>query len=76
MPGLVPGIHVSQHEIVSGGYVDVRYGLTRLVCADHHDDIAAAIQRENTMKHGPRGRKASLVVAQNLDWDDLCPTLP
>ena len=31
-----------------------RYGLTRLVYAERHDDIAAAIRRERTMKHWPR----------------------
>ena len=31
-----------------------RYGLTRLVYAERHDDIAAAIRREKTMKHWPR----------------------
>ena len=53
-----------------------RYGLSRLVYAERHDDIAAAIQRERTMKHWPRAWKVNLIVAQNPDWDDLYETLP
>ena len=43
-----------------------RYRLTRLVCAERHDDIATAIQRERTMKHWPRAWKVNLIIAQNL----------
>ena len=53
-----------------------RYGLTRLVYAERHDEIAAAIQRERTMKHWSRAWKIDLIVAQNPDWDDLYETLP
>ena len=53
-----------------------RYGLTRLVYAERHDEIAAAIQRERTMKHWPRAWKVDLIVAHNPDWHDLCETLP
>ena len=53
-----------------------RYRLTRLVYVERHDDIAAAIQRERTMKHWPRAWKINLIVAQNPDWDDLYETLP
>lgn len=31
-----------------------RHGLKRLVYAEHHEDIRAAIQREKNMKHWPR----------------------
>ena len=53
-----------------------RYGLTRLVYAERHDEIAAAIQRERTMKHWSRAWKVDLIVAHNPDWDDLYETLP
>ena len=53
-----------------------RYGLSRLVYAERHEDIAAAIQRERTMKHWPRAWKINLIVAQNPDWADLYETLP
>ena len=53
-----------------------RHGLTRLVYAERHDDIAAAIRREKTMKHWPRARKVNLILARNPDWEDLYQTLP
>ena len=53
-----------------------RYGLTRLVYAERHDEIASAVQRERTMKHWPRAWKVNLIVAQNPDWHDLYETLP
>ena len=52
-----------------------RYGLSRLVYAERHDDIAAAIQRERTLKHWPSAWKINLIVAQNPDWEDLYDTL-
>ena len=48
-----------------------RYGLTRLVFAEWHDEIIRAIQREKTMKHWPRAWKLNVIVAQNPTWDDL-----
>ena len=53
-----------------------RYRLTRLVYAERHDGIAAAIQRERTVKHWPRAWKINPIVAQNPGWDDLNETLP
>jgi putative endonuclease len=48
-----------------------RYDLKRLVFAEHHEDIAAAIQREKNLKHWPHAWKIQLITAQNPDWDDL-----
>ncbi len=48
-----------------------RYGLKRLVFAERHEDIRAAIQREKTMKHWPRAWKVRLILSQNPDWHDL-----
>ncbi len=48
-----------------------RYGLKRLVFAERHDDIRAAIQREKNIKHWPRAWKVRLIRAENPDWDDL-----
>ena len=53
-----------------------RYDLTRLVYAERHEEIAAAIRRERTMKHWPRAWKVRLIRKQNPDWDDLHETLP
>ncbi|MGB3810781.1 MAG: GIY-YIG nuclease family protein [Parvibaculum sp.] len=52
-----------------------RYGLTRLVYAERHDDIGAAIQREKNMKHWRREWKVKLIHSINPDWDDLYESL-
>ena len=52
-----------------------RYGLKRLVYAEPHDTITAAIQREKTMKHWSRAWKVRLILATNPDWDDLYDAL-
>ena len=48
-----------------------RYGLTRLVYAEPHASISAAIQRERTMKHWPRAWKIRLILKANPEWADL-----
>jgi len=48
-----------------------RYGLTRLVYAEPHAEIAAAIQRERNMKHWPRAWKVRLILQTNPEWSDL-----
>ena len=48
-----------------------RYGLKRLVYAEHHEDIRTAIQRETTMKHWSRAWKVKLILENNPDWIDL-----
>ena len=52
-----------------------RYGLKRLVFAEHHEDIRAAIQREKTLKHLPRAWKVRLIIGSNPDWHDLYDSL-
>jgi putative endonuclease len=48
-----------------------RHRLTRLVYAEPHPDIASAIRRERNMKHWPRTWKVRLILATNLNWEDL-----
>ena len=48
-----------------------RYGLKRLVYAEHHDDIRDAIRREKTIKAWRRAWKIRLIHGSNPDWDDL-----
>ena len=48
-----------------------RYGLKRLVYAEPHADIRAAIQREKNIKRWPRAWKVRLILAVNPDWHDL-----
>ena len=52
-----------------------RYGLNRLVHAQHFEAIADAIQREKTIKHWPRLWKLNLIEASNPDWSDLYESL-
>ena len=52
-----------------------RYGLTRLVYCERHEDIRTAIQRETSLKRWPRAWKVRLFAAQNPEWNDLYPTL-
>jgi hypothetical protein len=37
---------------ISEGFTK-RYGLKRLIYAEHHEDIRSAIRREKTLKHWP-----------------------
>jgi putative endonuclease len=48
-----------------------RYALKRLVHAEHHDEVRAAIQREKNIKHWPRAWKVALIENGNPNWDDL-----
>ena len=48
-----------------------RYGITRLVWFETHDEIMAAISREKEIKKWRRDWKISLIEADNPDWRDL-----
>ena len=48
-----------------------RYGVTRLVYAEWHDDILRAIAREKAIKHWVRVWKLDLITRDNPNWDDL-----
>jgi putative endonuclease len=51
-----------------------QYGLTRLVFAEHYNDMRAARQRERNMKHWRRAWKVRLILDQNPSWADLYET--
>jgi putative endonuclease len=53
-----------------GGFTK-RYGLTRLVFAERHEAIIAAIAREETVKRWRRAWKITLIEQYNLEWADL-----
>jgi putative endonuclease len=57
-------------EGVVAGFTS-RYALKRLVFAERHDAIQAAIQREKNIKHWSRAWKIDLIEAENPRWDDL-----
>src|SRR3546814_12322189 len=48
-----------EHRQGLGSRFVKRYGVTRLVYVELHDEIAHAIQREKTMKEGPQNGRAS-----------------
>ncbi len=48
-----------------------RYNVNRLVCAEHHADVTAAIRRAKQVKHWHRVRKVALIEAGNRDWKDV-----
>jgi len=52
-----------------------RYGCKLLVWYEAFDDIQEARQRELHMKEWQRKWKIRLIEEQNVDWDDLYPTL-
>ena len=62
-------VHEHREGLIAG--FTKRYGLKRLVYAERHDSIEAAIQRETTIKHWPRAWKVRLIGTDNPDWDDL-----
>jgi putative endonuclease len=61
----------SGHRQGTGSLFTSRYGLTRLIYMDRHEDIATAIQRETRIKRWPRSRKVAMIEAVNPEWEDL-----
>ncbi len=48
-----------------------RYGLTRLVYFERHEEISDAIAREKQIKNWHRAYKIRLINAMNPAWNDL-----
>jgi putative endonuclease len=48
-----------------------RYHINQLVYYEVFEDILWAIQREKTIKGGPRARKMKLIDSMNPEWVDL-----
>ncbi|MAK97931.1 MAG: excinuclease ABC subunit C [Citromicrobium sp.] len=61
---------IQQHSTGDGSDFVKRYGLTRLVHAEHHDRIEDAIAREKALKKWRREWKIRLIEEQNPDWLD------
>jgi putative endonuclease len=62
---------VWEHREGTGSVFTGRYGLTRLVYAERHEDIRTAIQRETSMKRWPRAWKVRTLEVLNPTWNDL-----
>jgi putative endonuclease len=52
-----------------------RYSCKALVWFEAHDELQQARQRELQMKEWKRAWKIWLIEENNLDWNDLYPTL-
>jgi putative endonuclease len=66
---------ISEHRAGQQEGFTQKYGLKRLVYAEAHHDISAAIHREKRLKHWPRQWKINLIRSVNPDWNDLWETL-
>jgi putative endonuclease len=62
---------VQQHREGTGSDHVARYGITRIVYAERHAEIAPAIAREKLVKKWKREWKFALIEADNPDWRDL-----
>ena len=62
---------IHQHRIGDGSDFCRRYGLTRLVWADHTPSITDAIAHEKHLKRWRRAYKFDLIERANPDWRDL-----
>ncbi len=60
-----------EHREGLGSDFTRRYGLHRLVHAERHETIMAAIQREKNLKHWSRAWKMTLIEEGNPEWEDL-----
>jgi putative endonuclease len=62
---------VFEHRSGAAGGFTARYGVHRLVFAEFHDSMEAAIQREKRIKKWRRAWKLELIERENPDWRDL-----
>ncbi len=68
-------MRIHQHrEGLAPGFTK-RHGCKLLLWYEAHDDLQEARRRELQMKEWKRSWKIRLVEENNLDWDDLYPTL-
>jgi putative endonuclease len=65
---------LEHREHVVPGFT-AKYGVTRLMWFETHDDLLAARQREKQLKAWKRQWKIDLFKDSNPHWDDLYPSL-
>ena len=70
---LIGRIYQHREGLVAG--FTKRYGCKLLVWFEAFDDLQGARQRELQMKEWKRSWKVRLIEENNLEWDDLYPTL-
>jgi len=66
---------IYEHRVGDGSDFCRRYGLVRLVWAEHGNSIEACIAHEKRLKKWRRAWKIELVEKANPDWLDLFATL-
>jgi putative endonuclease len=62
---------VWEHREHSGSKFTTKYGLSRLVYAETHDEVEEAIRREKALKEWKRAWKIELIESANPEWNDL-----
>ena len=66
----------ARHREGKGSAFCRKYKLTRLVLAEHHDEIDDAIRREKLLKTWNRAWKIELIEKANPGWRDLWEDMP
>lgn len=66
---------IAAHRDGRGSAFCRKWALTRLVYAEPHDSIDAAIVREKAIKNWNRVWKLRLIVEANPEWNDLFETI-
>ncbi|MFO1088704.1 MAG: GIY-YIG nuclease family protein [Hyphomicrobiales bacterium] len=66
-------MHEHREGLVAG--FTKRYGVSRLVWYEAHEDVREAIRREKALKSWMRQWKIDLIEKMNPDWEDLYETL-
>jgi putative endonuclease len=66
---------IHQHRDRTGSDFVRRYGLSRLVWYEMHEEMFTAIAREKQIKEWKRAWKIELIESFNPDWADLWETL-
>jgi putative endonuclease len=62
---------VSQHKAGEADGFTKKYGVKRLVWAEHFETMETAIMREKQMKKWNRAWKVQLIEQENPDWEEL-----
>ena len=62
---------IHQHRCGTGSDFCTRYGLSRLVWAEHGEDIAACLQSEKRLKCWRRDGSSTYSNAENPEWRDM-----
>ncbi|MFY0637027.1 GIY-YIG nuclease family protein [Maricaulis maris] len=68
-------LRVMMHREGKGSAFTRKYGVTKLVWYEFHQDFGFAIEREKRLKVWRRQWKLALIEQTSPDWDDLYETI-